>query len=121
TKAPELPATELVYGCYYEMFYGCSKLNDIKVAFTDWSEDIEATVDWVAGVGTEGTFECPENLAVQYGNSFIPAGWSVNSASPVGTKSFAATAASKSISASQRKPLAPKTLARPIEHKMITL
>ena len=90
------------------MFYGCSKLNDIKVAFTDWSEDIEATVDWVAGVGAEGSFECPEGLEVKYGPHYIPTGWSVNGTAPVATKSFAAPAASKSISGSQRKPLAPK-------------
>jgi hypothetical protein len=27
-KAPELPATELAYGCYYEMFRGCSPLTE---------------------------------------------------------------------------------------------
>ena len=28
TTAPELPATELAYGCYYEMFRGCSSLTE---------------------------------------------------------------------------------------------
>ena len=135
TKAPELPAKELFYGCYYEMFYGCtslkeapelpatdlveecysgmfnecSNLNGIKVAFTDWGEDFSATAGWVAGVGAEGTFECPEGLAIQYGDSYIPNGWSVNGVAPAAVKSYAAPA-TKSISHSLRKTLAPKTL-----------
>ena len=109
TSAPELPAKELFYGCYYEMFYGCSSLTDIKVAFTDWREDIDATTGWVEGVGAEGTFECPEGLEVKYGDDFIPTGWSVNGVAPATTRSFAAPT-TKSVSRGLRKAFAPKTL-----------
>ncbi len=32
--APVLPATTLVYGCYYEMFKGCTSLNNITCLAT---------------------------------------------------------------------------------------
>ena len=79
---PELPATEMAEMCYGFMFYDCSNLNHIKVAFNDWEGGEDATYDWVYGVGSEGAFECPEGHAVQYGDSFIPNGWSVNGAAP---------------------------------------
>ena len=119
--APELPATTLVEGCYEGIFDCCSNLNHIKVAFDDWNDSI-ATAGWVAGVGTEGTFECPEGLAVQYGDSFIPNGWSVNGAAPTATKSYAASSI-KSIS-NYSKLLAPKTpkiQIRPVEREKIML
>ena len=122
-EAPELPATDLALECYSGMFYGCSSLTDIKVAFTDWREDIDATTGWVEGVGAEGTFECPEGLAIQYGDSYIPNGWSVNGVAPAAVKSYAAPA-TKSISHSIRKTLAPKNpeiQGRLVEHEMITL
>ena len=34
TTAPELPATELVNGCYNGMFNSCTKLNYVKAMFT---------------------------------------------------------------------------------------
>ena len=54
---------ELVDECYCGMFYGCSSLKNISVAFTDW-KDGSATPFWVIGVPAEGTFECPENPEV---------------------------------------------------------
>lgn len=107
-KAPELPAKKLEAGCYESMFDDCPKLNYIKVGFEDWHKNIGATAGWVVGVASDGTFECPDGLEVKYGDSFIPSGWSVNDASPVATKSFAAPAA-KFTSGSHRKPLASKT------------
>ena len=92
------------------------------VGFEDWGNG-SATAGWVAGVGTEGAFECPESLAVKYGEGCIPTGWSVNGAAPVATKSFAAPA-TKSISGSLRKSLAPKTLKiqdSPVRHELIAL
>ena len=74
--APYLPAQKLVKGCYDSMFYGCSSLKSIKVAFTDWGNGTPTDV-WTEGVSSAGTFECPEGLEVKYGDSYIPAGWSV--------------------------------------------
>ena len=67
-EAPELPATDLANGCYAYMFYGCSSLNHIKVAFKDWEGGEDATYAWIYGVAETGNFECPEGLAVQYGD-----------------------------------------------------
>ena len=96
-EAPELPATDLAGECYSSMFYGCSSLNEIKVAFTDWHKDIDATAGWVAGVGSIGTFECPESLEVKYGEGCIPTGWSVNGAVPAAAKSLAVPASCSSV------------------------
>ena len=75
-KAPELPATALVSNCYNRMFLTCKSLNEIKVGFTQWSD---ATFEWVRGVSTTGTFIRPsKDLAVVYGISNIPEGWTVN-------------------------------------------
>ena len=88
TDAPELPATTLAdgngdngNGCYAFMFRGCSSLNHIKVAFTDWDSDA-ATANlycngWVQNVANSGTFECPSALPTTTGSSYIPTGWTV--------------------------------------------
>ena len=89
----------------------------------DWEGDENATCGWVYGVAETGNFECPEGLAVQYGDSYIPNGWSVNGVAPAATESFAASA-TKSAGDIHLKPLAPKTLDiqdRLIEHEMIRL
>ena len=83
TKAPELPATTLCNGCYTEMFNGCTSLKSIKVGFTEWyqknvndEEDYDATDGWLAGVGTDGVFICPDALdKTQTGASYIPTDW----------------------------------------------
>ena len=77
TVAPVLPADELADYCYYEMFAGCTALNAITVGFRDWAADRYATSDWVKNVSPEGTFVCPDALAVLSGNDLIPDGWSV--------------------------------------------
>jgi hypothetical protein len=35
------------------------------------------TVAWVVGVSPTGTFECPEDLPIERGISYIPSGWTV--------------------------------------------
>ena len=83
TKAPELPATTLCNGCYTEMFNGCTSLKSIKVGFTEWyqknvndEEDYDATDGWLAGVGTDGVFICPDALdKTQTGANYIPTDW----------------------------------------------
>ncbi len=77
TKAPELPATTLVDCCYAYMFNGCSNLAYIKVALTNWGDEL-TTFFWVENVAKNGTFFCPEELILIYGDNFIPGGWDVN-------------------------------------------
>ena len=75
TQAPELPATELADGCYEYMFNYCENLQQIKVGFTSWLDS--ATTEWVYRVASEGTFNCPQQLQLKYGDSNIPEGWTV--------------------------------------------
>mgnify|MGYP003290736498 CR=1 FL=1 len=80
--APELPAASLTKGCYSYMFDGCSNLNYIKVGFTKWNDsygiaDYKSTYSWVNNIASIGTFECPKELTIQTGISYVPEGWSV--------------------------------------------
>ena len=59
TSAPELPATELASSCYYSMFSGCSNLKYVKVGFTDWNPT-DATGQWLPE--NYGKFECSYDL-----------------------------------------------------------
>ena len=79
TTSPELPATTLVKRCYWEMFNGCNRLNNIKVHFTEWDDDIydNATYRWVNDVSSLGTFYCPSSLPKVFDSSHIPSGWTV--------------------------------------------
>ncbi len=76
TDAPELPATTLVVDCYRCMFQRCSSLNYIKCLATNISEN-GCTINWVQGVASTGTFECPAstNWSSKTGTSGIPSGW----------------------------------------------
>lgn len=76
TQAPELPATKLTYDCYYSMFQECENLQKIKVSFTEWEVSM-ATWFWVEDVAPTGTFYCPKELPLEYGEDRIPEGWSV--------------------------------------------
>ena len=76
TQAPELPATTLNRGCYSEMFISCTSLSEIKVSFDDWKDE-DYTLEWVVDVAPTGTFICPKALALEYGVSWIPEGWTV--------------------------------------------
>ena len=80
-EGPYLPARQLYPGCYEGMFENCSSLRHIKVGFENWG-DGSATAGWAARVPSEGLFECPDGLALHYGEGFIPNGWSVNGAAP---------------------------------------
>ena len=93
TQAPELPATTLAECCYYKMFCGCEKLSHIKVAFTDWGT---YTYYWLANVAKNGTFICPKELSLEYGDgvSKIPNGWTVKT---LGADKVEAVAAAESM------------------------
>lgn len=78
TTAPELPATSLASYCYEEMFSGCSKLQKIKVQFTEWPTDW--TRNWVNNVAADGTFICPDALPDERGVNRIPENWTKQAA-----------------------------------------
>ena len=56
------------------MFKGCTKLNYIKVNFTEWGDETDG---WVDGVSSTGTFIKPSRLRELYGINNIPIGWTV--------------------------------------------
>ena len=76
TQAPALPATKLTNDCYYCMFESCEKLQKIKVSFTEWKATL-GTFWWVYDVAPTGTFYCPKELPLEYGEDRIPEGWTV--------------------------------------------
>jgi hypothetical protein len=59
------------------MFYGCTKLSSIEVSFTSWTQVVNQTAAWVAGIASSGTFTKPTALAEEYGTDRIPTGWTV--------------------------------------------
>ena len=77
TTAPILPATELKTRCYNGMFFGCYQLKSIEVNFTNWSDNLNATQNWVIGVAARGKFTCPSTVTEQFDSSHIPSGWTV--------------------------------------------
>ena len=81
TSAPELPATTLADSCYGDMFYGCTNLSYIKAMFTT-TPGSSYTNNWVEDVKGTGTFV--KNSAATWdvtGNSGVPTGWTVETAS----------------------------------------
>ena len=76
TTAPELLATTLVQECYYDMFKNCSRLNYIKCLATDISASFCLT-GWVADISSTGTFVKASGVTWPSGNSGIPNGWTV--------------------------------------------
>jgi len=61
-----------------EMFFGCTKLNWIKNLATQYSSGIYT--NWVSGVSAIGTFIRNPNVTWSTGNSGIPSGWTVQTA-----------------------------------------
>ena len=77
TTAPELLATTLYRDCYNLMFYGCSKLNYIKMLATSISAS-GCLNTWVYGVASSGTFVKNANATWNVtGIDGIPNGWTV--------------------------------------------
>lgn len=76
-SSPYLPATELAQGCYCNMFKGCTSLTSVNVNFTNWTETINATENWVQNVSPTGVFTKPSALSTAYGNWYIPQNWTV--------------------------------------------
>lgn len=71
-------------GSFVEMFYNCSKLNQIKVHFTSWDNGGRGTKNWTYGTKSSGTFYKPSSLPSTKnasGNTsnpdYIPYDWTV--------------------------------------------
>ena len=62
------------------MFYGCSSLNRVEVAFNQWVDG--CTTSWLYKVAPQGKFICPENLVDNRGQDYIPEGWVVSHGEP---------------------------------------
>ena len=80
TEAPYLPAEKITSYSYYNMFYGCSNLEFVDAAFTEFNPT-NATTNWLSGVKAAGTFNCPVALGtdatITRGTSYCPTGWTV--------------------------------------------
>jgi len=59
-------------GCY-EIFRGCSNLNNVRCKFT--SIGTGGINNWLYGVATTGDLYCPSSLVLAEGTSGIPSGW----------------------------------------------
>lgn len=83
TTAPVISATTLASTCCRYMFQGCVSLNYIKAMFTtDPSTVTNSLTDWVKNVAASGLFV--KNAAATWditGNSGVPAGWTIETAS----------------------------------------
>ena len=77
TKAPALPATKLASSCYSWMFHDCTNLNYVKALFTD-EPSYETTFNWLLGVAPTGTFVKSKDATWDvWGVYGIPYGWIV--------------------------------------------
>lgn len=72
-NAPELPATNLSELCYQHMFDGCTSLKTIRCHAKITANN--ATLDWLNGVKTGGTFYGHAEYGWSSGASGIPSGW----------------------------------------------
>ncbi|MBR1415666.1 MAG: leucine-rich repeat protein [Prevotella sp.] len=82
--APTLPAAKVADEAYYRMFYGCTSLNYVKCLATDITEE-EALDEWLEGVAVTGTFVKAAIIDYPRGGNGIPAGWTVETETGVGT------------------------------------
>ena len=72
-NAPELPAKALIQGCYQYMFSNCKSLKSIRCRAKVKAND--ATLNWLNGVTTSGTFYGHSEYGWSSGASGIPSGW----------------------------------------------
>ena len=79
TTAPVLPATTLKYYCYFRMFEGCTNLTYIKMLATDIDANSCIRL-WVTNVSPTGTFVKHPDAGLLTGDSGIPSGWTVETA-----------------------------------------
>lgn len=78
TKAPVLPAATLVKYCYANMFRGCSSLNYVKCIGNPINSKMNYTSEWLSGVSSSGTFVKKSGVTTWWtGSGGIPSGWTV--------------------------------------------
>lgn len=76
-KTLVLPATTLTKNCYYQMFYGCTNLSNVKCLAIDKSAS-NCTYFWLYNVAASGTFTKAALMSSwTSGFSEIPEGWTV--------------------------------------------
>lgn len=78
--APKLPATELVEGCYANMFDGCSNLNEVWIYATGGFNTDDCLSYWLIGAGEgPGTIHCTSEAKTFFegGGSDYSYGWTV--------------------------------------------
>ena len=74
TKAPELPATTLTNSCYMSMFSGCQSLKEVRISATKTAS--HSLEEWLSGVSATGDFYCDPNATIfPSGASGIPENW----------------------------------------------
>ena len=86
TEAPELLAETLVAECYGSMFTGCASLNFIKCMAITGFNTTNCKQNWTSGVASSGTFVKDSGVAVNTwsrGASGIPTNWLVYDNVPV--------------------------------------
>ena len=60
------------------MFYGCNALKKVKVGFSDWKSNLNATTQWLTNASSTCVFECPSALDCSVRDaSHVPAGWTI--------------------------------------------
>ena len=76
---PVLPAPTLYVHCYFGMFYICSKLASVTCLATSGINTDDSTSNWLNGAGTNATgtktFTADPTATWPSGNSGIPEGW----------------------------------------------
>ena len=70
-----LPATTLAYGCYQNMFNGCSNLSSVTCRATEGINANNSTYQWLYGVAATGTFTAATGTTWPAGADGIPSGW----------------------------------------------
>ena len=80
--APTLTATTIAKDCYYCMFYNCSALRSMHVAFTSWGQDnTEYTGYWMHGTTTnladDAKFYCDGLPAATRDEHHIQLNWNI--------------------------------------------
>ena len=67
----------MVDGAYaFGYMFQSSGVNDVTVEWTSWGSAV-GHQDWMAGVGSTGTFHKKSSLTLYRGTSYIPNGWTV--------------------------------------------
>ena len=72
-NAPELPVETLTPNCYYKMFQNCTSLKSLKCHAKVKANN--ATLNWMSGVKTSGTFYGHSEYGWGSGENEIPTTW----------------------------------------------